>query len=293
MAKKLLFIVNPCAGKKRIAPVLSEVIQVFCDNGYLPTVLMTQYAGHGRELVEAYGADADLIVCAGGDGTLNETISGLMAAGVDKPVGYLPCGSTNDLASTLGLSTDPVQAAKNVMNGREMPLDIGVFNGRKFVYTASFGAFTEVSYATSQSLKNTLGHLAYVLEGVKSLTQIKPVYARIVTDSGEYEGEWLFGSVSNTTSLAGILTLDKELVVLDDGLFEMLIVDAPKSAGDIAKLLVELGQKKFGGMLHLYNVKRAVFDMKEPLDWTLDGEQEKGDTHFEIENLNRAARLMV
>ena len=291
--RKLLFIVNPCAGMKKVAGYLSEIIQVFCAHKCVPTVLMTEYAGHAKEMSAKYASDYDLVVCAGGDGTLNETISGLLEKGINKPVGYLPCGTTNDLGSTLGLSRSLVRAATDAVTGTERYIDIGSFNGRNFVYTASFGAFTKASYETPQNAKNVLGHLAYLLEGAKGLGQLKPTYARIVTDTETLEGEYLFGSVSNTTSLAGIITIDKGLVLLDDGKFELLLVDMPKNALEFSRLLINLTQQRFGEMLHLYNVSSMRMETNEAMDWTLDGELEKSGCTAEIQNMTRAVRIIV
>ena len=293
MERKLLFIVNPTAGQKKIVGNMTQIVQIFCAAGYIPTVLTTQYAGHAAELAEKYAGDYDLIVCAGGDGTLNETLAGLMRGGHDKPVGYLPCGTTNDLGSTLGLSSSLIKAAEDVVSGREFLLDLGSFNGRSFVYTASFGAFTNVSYETPQVFKNVLGHLAYLLTGAGEVLKLKPISARIETDAGDFEGDFLFGSVNNSTSLAGILTIDRDLVKLDDGKHELLLVDMPKNAIELGKLLVNLAQKRFEDGLHLLSVSHIKMETAQPIDWTLDGELEKGETSFDIVNLPRAARIIV
>ena len=293
MAEKLLFIVNPAAGQKRVAGYLSEILQVFCAHGYLPTVLMTERAGHAADLAREYAGDYDLVACAGGDGTLNETISGVLASGSNAPIAYLPCGTTNDLANTLGLNRQLPQAALDAVNGEERSLDIGEFNGRSFVYTASFGAFTKAAYGTPQSVKNALGHLAYVLEGVKSLGDIKPVHARVRTDEGDFEGDYIFGSVSNTTSLAGIITLDKERVMLDDGKFELMLVDMPTDVLELGKLLLQVTQAKFGDMLLMSHASRIDIETDTDTDWTLDGEFAKGAKDFHIRNLNKAVRIMV
>ncbi len=291
--KRMLFIINPCAGQRRVARKLADILQRFCAGGMLPTVLTTEYAGHARKLVEQYAAQHDIVVCAGGDGTLNETVAGLLESGADIPIGYLPCGTTNDLASTLGLSRDLDQAAQDILDGQPRMLDIGSFNGRSFVYTASFGAFTSVSYATPQPVKNVLGHLAYLLEGVKNLGQLQPVYAKVHTDTEDYSGDFLFGSVSNTTSLAGILTLDKSLVQLDDGRFELLLVDMPRNAIEFSQLLINVAQRKFEGLLHLTTASTIEIDTLENVDWTLDGEDGRGGTHFDIRNLNGAVRIIT
>ena len=293
MEKRMLFIVNPCAGLKKVEGYLSRILQVFCRNGWIPTVLMTEYAGHARELAQKYAAGFDMVVCAGGDGTLNEVISGLLAAKLDLPIGYLPCGTTNDFASTLGLSRNLVTAAEDVMAGAPRQVDVGTFNGRSFIYTASFGAFTKSSYETPQGVKNVLGHLAYVLSGIKELGQIKPTFARIKTEKGEYSGDYLFGSVSNTTSLAGVLTIDEEIVKLDDGEFELLLVDMPTDIISLNLLLMNLAQKKFGEMLHLCSAREITIETYEDVDWTLDGELETGRRKFEIVNMPRAVRIIA
>ena len=291
--RKMLFIYNPCAGQKRIARKLSDVVERFCEGGFLPTVLATQEAGHARTLARDYAADYDLVVCAGGDGTLNETVDGILDAKIDVPIAYLPCGSTNDLAATLKLPRDLDQAAANVLTGKPISLDIGLFNQRHFVYTASFGAFTSVSYATPQDLKNVLGHAAYFLEGVKNLSQIKPIYAKIHTDMGDFAGDFLFGSISNTTSLAGILTLNKSHVQLDDGKFELFLIDMPQNAIEFSQILLNTAQQKYEGLVHLISVGSIEIETMEELEWTLDGEYEKGGRSFTIQNLQQAIRLIV
>ncbi len=293
MPDKLLLIINPCAGKKRAAGNLSGILEVFCKGGWLPTVAMTAYPGHAAKLSCELAPSYDLIVCAGGDGTLNEVISGLMRSGADRPVAYMPSGTTNDLGATLGLSKNPLIAAGDALSGNRIMLDIGRFNGRNFVYTASFGAFTRASYATPQAMKNILGHLAYVLEGAKEVWNIKPVRARIETDAGTFEGEYIFGSITNSTSLAGILTIDKKLVRLDDGLFELMLVEKPENAIEYSRLLNQVMRKKFDDKLKLYKVSRVEMHTESALDWTLDGEREEGSTDFFIENLKNAVRMTI
>ena len=291
--KKLLMIVNPRAGRSRPRGPLYDAAAAFCDAGYLLSIRRTAAAGDARRIAEESGAGYDTGVAVGGDGTLNETVAGLLESGADIPIGYLPCGTTNDLASTLGLSRDLDQAAQDILDGQPRMLDIGSFNGRSFVYTASFGAFTSVSYATPQPVKNVLGHLAYLLEGVKNLGQLQPVYAKVHTDTEDYSGDFLFGSVSNTTSLAGILTLDKSLVQLDDGRFELLLVDMPRNAIEFSQLLINVAQRKFEGLLHLTTASTIEIDTRENVDWTLDGEDGRGGTHFDIRNLNGAVRIIT
>ncbi len=290
---KLLIIVNLTAGQKRICKKLPDVLQIFCKNGCLPTVMTTLYQGHARELVREYAKDYDLIVCAGGDGTLSETIAGFMDEKIEKKLGYIPCGTTNDLAATLGLSSDIDQAVKDILTGSPSPLDIGLFNGKTFAYTASFGAFTRASYATPQTLKNTFGHLAYLLEGLKDLTNIRPIHAHIKADDREFDGKFVFGSISNSTSLGGVLTLDKNLVMLDDGKFELVLMESPQNALELSQLLLNLTQRKFEPPILLINAKNIEVTTAQPLDWTLDGEYVKGETNFSIQNLHAAVNIIT
>lgn len=290
---KLLFIVNLTAGQKRIHKKLPDVLQIFCKNGYLPTVMTTLYQGHARELAARYAAGYDVIVCAGGDGTLSETIQGLMDIHADKPLGYIPCGTTNDLAATLGLAKEADRAAEDIVTGTPTMIDIGLFNGKAFAYTASFGAFTRASYATPQTLKNTLGHLAYILEGIKDLTNIQPIHAHVKTEDGEMDGKYVFGSISNSTSLGGVLTLDKNMVSLNDGKFELVLMDSPENAYELSQLLINLTQRKFEPPIHLISAGNIEITTDEPLDWTLDGEYVKGGTEFSIQNLHNAVKIIL
>ncbi|MBR3927908.1 MAG: diacylglycerol kinase family lipid kinase [Clostridia bacterium] len=286
-------IVNLTAGQKRISKRLADVLQMFLKNGCLPTVAATLYQGHARVLAREYAREYDLIVCAGGDGTLSEVVAGFMDAKIDMPLGYIPCGTTNDLASTLGLSTDIDQAARDILSGKAVPLDIGAFNGRNFAYTASFGAFTRASYATPQTLKNTLGHLAYLLEGLKDLTNIRPIQAHIKADDKEFNGKYVFGSISNSTSLGGVLTLDRNLVMLDDGKFELVLMESPQNAIELSQLLINLTQRRFEPPIHLLNAANIEITTAQPLDWTLDGEYVKGETSFSIQNLHAAVKIIT
>ena len=293
MSKSLLMIVNPFAGQKKAVKELGRVLEVFSGGGYISTVIMTEYAGHATEIAREHASRYDLVVCAGGDGTLNETISGVLSSGCKTPIAYLPCGTTNDLGATLGLSRDLEQAARDAAGAYSRRLDIGSFNGRTFVYTASFGAFTRASYATPQSMKNALGHLAYVLEGAKEVWHLKGIYAHLSTDAGEFEGEYLFGSITNSTSLAGIITLDKETVKLDDGLFELMLVEKPTNAIEYSRLLSQLALKRFDDKLRLYKVSHVEMETEEDRDWTLDGELASGKTQFNIENIANAIEIKV
>ena len=187
MNKKNLIIMNPCSGKKKANKFLTDIVDLFTKDGYMNTVLTTLKQGDGTVYAKEYARDYDLITCIGGDGTFNEVVAGLLENDIDVPIGYIPAGSTNDFASSLNLSSGIVKAAEDIVKGERVPLDIGSFNGRKFSYVASFGAFTQTSYSTPQSVKNMLGHLAYVLEGAASITSIRPEHLKIEADGKIYE----------------------------------------------------------------------------------------------------------
>lgn len=294
MNKRNLVIINPCSGKKRANKYLTDIVEIFTEAGYMTTVLTTTKQGDGTLYAAKYGEDFDLITCIGGDGTFNEVAAGLLENDKRVPVGYIPAGSTNDFASSLKLSSSITEAAKDIVDGKATPLDIGSFNGRKFSYVASFGAFTQASYQTPQNIKNMLGHLAYILEGVTSLTSIRPEHMKIEADGVVYEDDYIFGAVSNSTSLAGILTLNPEYVDMSDGFFELLLVKSPKNLIDLTRIINMLTAQNYeGDMLTFINAKEFIIHANDTMPWSLDGEYQEGCDEIHIENLHHAVDLML
>ncbi len=294
MAGKLLLVVNPCAGQRKATENLAELIRMFSDFEWDSTVYVTGGKGDATEYLRARAGEYDRIVCAGGDGTLNEVFSGVLASGTDRPIGYLPAGTTNDYANTLGLSRDMITAGHDVMTGVERRMDVGVINGRYFAYTASFGAFTRTAYNTPQAVKNVLGHLAYVLEGVRELPRIRSIPMKIVADDREIEDEFIFGAVNNSTSVGGILKLDANLVSMDDGKFEVLLVRNPRSAAQLNRLVLAVTRGDFeSDMMRFFQASKLRMELPGDVNWTRDGEFEDGRTEVEIENLCRAMRFIV
>lgn len=291
--KKLLLIMNPYAGQRRANRYLADVIAIFNARGYVVTACMTAGAGDGVKLVAQHGAGMDLIVCIGGDGTFNETITGLLQTGLDIPLGYIPAGSTNDFANSLKLPTDILKAAWAIMDGTPVAYDVGRFGERYFSYVASFGIFTRTSYSTPQNLKNALGHLAYILEGTKELTQIKSVHVKLETDRETVEGDYLFGAISNSTSVGGILTLNASLVDMSDGQFEVLLIREPKNAAELAECLHCLTFQKYNcAMMTFLTCSNLKITADPNMAWTLDGEKEEGHETVDVENMHLAIRLM-
>ncbi len=293
--KKLLLILNPCSGKKKASHALADVVNVFNRGGYDVTVYITAARGDATKVVAQRAPEFDLVVCAGGDGTFNETISGLLAGGHDTPIGYLPAGSTNDFASSLHLSKNLVEAARDIVEGTPRRLDVGRFNDRYFSYVASFGAFTRASYATSQNVKNALGHLAYILSGIKELAYIRSRRLRFTLDDGRVlEDEYIFGAISNSTSVAGILTLSEDLVDMNDGVFELLLVRKPENLLELNDCVLALTTQDYHTPMLTFTSTRSVeIEAPEDMDWTLDGEREPGRAHCRAENLHDAIRIVT
>lgn len=290
--KKMLFLMNPNAGQRKASRVLPELLSIFQEGGYEVTIFMTTGPGSGIQIVEPRAAEYDLIVCAGGDGTLNETISGVLRSGVDRPVGYIPCGSTNDFAATLKLSTDVLQAARDILMGTDQLYDLGVFNGRYFSYVASFGAFTRISYTTPQNLKNVLGHLAYLLGGIQELTQIRNIPMTLELDGETVEGEYIFGAVSNSTSVGGLITLSPRYVDLRDGKFEVILVRMPKDMVEVGACVQALQTQNYDcEPITFRSVSSLTIRQSPEVVWTLDGERADGAEVIRIENLHQVLRL--
>lgn len=294
MDKKNLIIMNPFSGKREANKYLTDIIDIFTKGGYMTTILTTTERGDGTVYASRYAGEFDLITCIGGDGTFNEVVAGLLDSGERVPVGYIPAGSTNDFANSLKLSTNILKSTEDIVKGRLKTLDIGSFNGRKFSYVASFGAFTQTSYSTPQSVKNMLGHLAYILEGATSLTSIKPQHLKIEANGMPYEDDYIFGAISNSTSLAGILTLDPQYVDMNDGLFELLLVRSPKNPIELAEIVYMLTTQNYeSNKITFVNADSFTIYADENMDWSLDGEYQEGCERIEIENLHNAIDIVV
>ena len=292
--KKLLFIMNPLAGMKKANRYLAEIIAIFNRAGYDVLTYMTAAPGDCITAVEQKAAGMDLIVCVGGDGTFNETVSGLLRTGLDIPVGYIPAGSTNDFAASLKLPTNVLEAAQLIAEGEPVAYDVGRFDNRYFTYVASFGAFTRVSYATPQSVKNALGHTAYLLGGLQEISQIRPFHVRFDLDDGQViEDDFIFGAISNSTSVGGILTLDPKQVDMQDGKFELFLVRAPKDVLELSECAKALTEQKYNcKVITFCSASRITVTAPPDMNWTLDGEMEPGHDTVSVENLHHSIRLM-
>ncbi len=274
--QSLMLVINPTAGKNRARDHLFMLIDYFFKHNYHVTVFPTQAKGDACRYVAEYGSQYDALVCVGGDGTLNEAVTGMMLCQPkQRPrLGYIPAGTTNDFANTLGISSDMAQSAQQFCSGDAFRCDIGRFNGRYFTYVAAFGLFTEVSYETPQPLKNALGHAAYILEGVKSLASIQNYHLKINCDGDVVEDDFIYGQISNSTSIGGIMDIGHTGVQLDDGLFEVLLVRMPVNVLEFNQIITGLVFQKVESSPYIYFRRAKAIEVQadEPLPWTLDGE---------------------
>ena len=291
--KKMLFVMNPYAGTRRANRYLPDILALFNQAGYRVITHMTAGPGDGTAVVKELAPEMDVVVCCGGDGTLNEAINGILKSGADVPVGYIPAGSTNDFAASLHLPTNVMDAARAIVEGEPHQYDVGNFAGRYFTYVASFGAFTRTSYATPQNVKNALGHTAYLLGGIQELSQIRPVHIRLEHDSGVMEDDYIFGALSNSTSVGGILVLDPKQVDMQDGKFELILVRAPRDILEISECIRALQTQKYNcGMITFLSTTHARITAEPGTVWTLDGEKTECGEIVEASNLHHAIRLI-
>ena len=294
MSKQLLMIVNPRAGRNKSRGPLFDAVSVFSSAGYLVSVYNTSAPGDATEKAASEGEHYDVVVAVGGDGTLNEVIAGLMRLEHPPLLGYLPQGSTNDFAASLHIPGKPAVAAQAIARGDIQVLDIGQWAHRYFVYVASFGAFTRSSYTASQAAKNALGHFAYILEGMKDLNTLRPYRVRLTADGEVLDGEYLFGAVCNSTSIGGLMKLDPERVVLDDGKFELLLVPNPRTALDLQNLVVALLNQQYDSQgLVFRHVSSIHLETEEDLPWSLDGEYAPSAAKVNIHNHQAALRMLL
>ena len=295
MKKRLLFVFNPRSGRGQIRTKLLDILDVFVKHEYEVIAHPTQDSGDACQVVAEYAHRVDLIVCSGGDGTLDEVVTGLMKAQTQVPVGYIPSGSTNDFASSLGISKNMVQAARDIMEGDCYYCDVGSFNNKNFIYIAAFGLFTDVSYETDQNLKNALGHLAYLLEASKRIFNVPTFWLKV--DGGQehqFEGEFIYGMVTNTRSVGGMKNIAGKYVEMDDGLFEVTLIHPVKNPLELNEVITALlsGEPKTP-LIEYFKTERISVEAREEIAWTLDGERGGEYAFARIENRRRALPLLL
>ena len=290
--KTLLFIYNLHAGKGRIRVQLAEVIDRFTAAGWLVTAYPTQGRADATRVAAQLGGQYDRVVCCGGDGTFSEVVSGLLQLKEPPALGYVPSGTTNDFSRNLHLPRGMAKAAVRAAEGVLRPCDMGWFNQRPFLYVAAFGAFTDVSYGTSQEFKNLFGHMAYMMEGAARLTNLRAHPLRVEYDGQTVEGDFLYGMVSNTVSVGGFRSLPAKQVKLDDGQFEVVLVKMPRTAADYQSLIQSLIHQTPHGCVIGFSASRVRFVTPKPLAWTLDGEFGGAHTEAEVVVQPRAITLV-
>ena len=293
---RLLFIYNPASGTGQAKNALAPVLDVFTKAGWITTSYPTQCKGDAARTARELAGQFERVICAGGDGTLSEVVSGLMELQSPPPLGYIPFGSTNDCATTLRLPRKPREAALVAAGtGVSDPIDIGRLNGKTFIYVAAFGAFTKVAYDTPQDLKNTFGHLAYIFAGIASLPTIAPYHMRVEFDGQSLEDDFFFGMVSNSQSIGGLKPPKAERVVLDDGLFEVTLVKKPLKLADLTdglQALVSLSPAERSGALVQLQARQLTFICEQPVPWTVDGEFGGSQTVNRVENCQKALNII-
>lgn len=285
--KKMLFVFNPNSGKAQIKNMLLGILEIFSRADYEITIYPTKATKDGYYYIKENDGKYDIVVCSGGDGTLNETVAAIMEYQNSKPpIGYIPSGTTNDFARSLSIPKDMINAATHIVGGFPQKVDIGRFNGRYFNYVAAFGAFTEVSYATPQSTKNILGHQAYIIEGVKSITSIKPYHLKIELDDKVIEGDFIYGMITNSKSIGGFKNIAGKHVKLNDGLFEFTLFRHPKNPIDLQKIISSLVTQDYHNDMTIHECVSSIrMTSDAPIAWVLDGEYggEHSEVFFEVE----------
>lgn len=294
MSKKLLFVFNAKSGKGLIKNYLVDIVDTMVKADYEVTVYTTQAQGDAIQKVEKEAAKYDLVVCSGGDGTLDEVVTGMNRSEAERPIGYIPAGSTNDFANSLGIPKDMVKAAYTAVHGKEFPCDVGYFNGDTFVYVAAFGLFTEVSYQTPQHWKNILGHAAYILEGAKRLHDIPSYVMKVEHDGEEFTDKFIFGMVTNSISVGGFRGMTGEDVKLDDGVFEVTLIKSPQTPLELNEILASLTKLiDDTDLIYSFKTSELRITTEEKVAWTLDGEFGGEHEELVIKNLKQKIQIMV
>lgn len=292
--RKLLLIINPKAGRSGYKIGFADVMLTLSEGGYDTTVRFTEARGDATRYAAGYAKAFDAVACIGGDGTLSEVVAGLMQVENPPPLGYIPMGSTNDVANTLMLPKNPVAAARQIVEGQVYPFDVGGFQEKDyFTYVAAFGAFTEVSYETPQSEKQALGHMAYFLQAAAYLPRLESYNAKVEYEGGVVEGDFLYGSVSNSVNVAGgVMKLDRQLVSLSDGIFEVMLVPCPKNLGHFTRMAGRILAKDYDNdEVIMFQAKQVKVTFEKPVAWTRDGED--GGAHRVVHLVNHPSAVHI
>ena len=294
MGKNMLFVYNPRAGKAQIRSNLLDIIDIFVKADYEVTAYPTQKPGDAIKAVKNRREGYDIVVCSGGDGTLDEVVRGMMRCEEKLPIGYVPAGSTNDFANSLKIPRSMIKAADVVVNGKLFKCDVGAFNDDSFIYVAAFGIFTDVAYETKQDLKNVLGHTAYLLEGMKRLSSIKSCHMKITCDDMELDEEYIYGMITNSNSVAGFKGITGKDVELNDGMFEVTLIRKPAILKDMNDIMAALTDKRIDSdAIKVFKASKITIESEQEVAWTLDGEYGGSHNKVVIENKREALEMKV
>lgn len=294
VAKKMLFVFNPKAGKGKIKTHLLDIVDIFSSHDYEIIIRSTQAPRDAYEKAKEYADSVDLIVCSGGDGTLDEVVTGIMEVDSSVPIGYIPAGSTNDFANSLFMPKNMIRVAEMIMAEELYHCDIGRFNQKTFAYVAAFGLFTDVSYETDQDLKNVLGHVAYVLEGVKRLFDIKSYHMKVSSEEVQVEDDFIVGMITNSRSVGGFKNLTGKNVDMNDGFFEVTLIVHPKNPLQLQEIMTALVMAEDNtDMIYSFKTRQLTIETDEEVPWTLDGEFGGNHSYVEIENRHKALNLYL
>ena len=290
----MLFVFNPKAGKGKIKTHLMDIVDIFSSHDYEIIIRSTQAPRDAYEKAKEYANSVDMIVCSGGDGTLDEVVTGIMEAESSVPIGYIPAGSTNDFANSLFMPKNMTKVAEMIMEEELYHCDIGRFNQKTFAYVAAFGLFTDVSYETDQDLKNVLGHVAYVLEGVKRLFDIKSYHMKVTSDEVQAEDDFIVGMITNSRSVGGFKNLTGKNVDMNDGLFEVTLIVHPKNPLQLQEIITALVMAEDNtDLIYSFKTKKLTIESDEEVPWTLDGEFGGDHSYVDIENRHKALNLYL
>ena len=290
----MLFVFNPKAGKGKIKTHLLDIVDIFSSHDYEIIIRSTQAPRDAYEKAKEYANSVDMIVCSGGDGTLDEVVTGIMEAESSVPIGYIPAGSTNDFANSLFMPKNMTKVAEMIMEEELYHCDIGRFNQKTFAYVAAFGLFTDVSYETDQDLKNVLGHVADVLEGVKRLFDIKSYHMKVTSDEVQAEDDFIVGMITNSRSVGGFKNLTGKNVDMNDGLFEVTLIAHPKNPLQLQEIITALVMAEDNtDLIYSFKTKKLTIESDEEVPWTLDGEFGGDHSYVDIENRHKALNLYL
>lgn len=292
--KRVLFIYNPNAGKGLLKSKLSDILDIIAKAGYEIVIYPTQSYKDAYRKVKDFTGDYDRVICSGGDGTLDEVVTGMMAREQRIPIGYIPAGTTNDFANSLHIPKDMLEAANTAVNGEEFACDVGKFNKDIFVYIAAFGLFTDVSYETRQEMKNLLGHLAYILEGATRLFDIPSYRIRVTYDDEVIEDEFIYGMVTNSRSVGGFRQMVGKNVVFDDGVFEVTLIKTPKNPLALQEIIKALVTRQEDSQyMYSFKTSKIEFEAMREIPWTLDGEFGGQHDTVKIRNMRKDLTIVV